>query len=182
MKKFNRDILDVLESVVIALVAVMIIFSLICRVYVVDGGSMNSTLSNGDRLLVSQLFYTPKQGDIVCLVAEGHDDKVLVKRVIAIAGQTIDINSDFKVTIDGAVLDEPYVDLVNDHFGEMNYTEPYTLPGDFTLPYTVKEGEVFVMGDNRDNSLDSRKLGPISEKHLLGKMLFRIYPNTGVVD
>ena len=70
MKKFNRDVMDILESVVVALVAVMIIFTLVCRIYIVDGPSMNSTLAHGDRMLVSQLFYTPKQGDIVCFVAE----------------------------------------------------------------------------------------------------------------
>ena len=187
LKKFNSEVMDILESVVVALVAVMIIFSLICRVYVVDGSSMKPTLTHGDRLLVSQLFYQPKQGDIVCLVAEGYGDKVLVKRVIATAGQTIDINGDNKVTIDGAVIDEPYVDLIVDEVlttgNQLRYDDADTAKGTFQLPYTVKEGEVFVMGDNRDGSLDSRddRVGPVSENYILGKMLFRIFPNTGVV-
>lgn len=187
MKKFNSEVMDILESVVVALVAVMIIFSLLCRVYVVDGSSMKPTLTNGDRLLVSQLLYKPKAGDIVCLVAEGYGDKVLVKRVIATAGQTIDINNDNKVTINGKVIDEPYVDLMVDAIltsgNQLQYDEPDTAKGTFELPYTVKEGEVFVMGDNRDGSMDSRdnRIGPVSEKYILGKMLFRIFPNTGVV-
>ena len=181
MKKFNRDIMDILESVVIALVAVMIIFTLVCRIYIVDGPSMNSTLTHGGRLLVSQLFYTPKQGDIVCFVAENHQQKVLVKRVIAVAGQTVDITSDYKVTVNGEVLDEPYIDPNRDHCFDLDHNAGCTHPAGVELPYTVKEGEVFVMGDNRDTSTDSRQLGAVEEKYLLGRMLLRVWPNTGVV-
>lgn len=181
MKKFNRDIMDILESVVVALLAVMIIFTLVCRVYVVDGPSMNSTLAHGDRLLVSQLFYQPKQGDIVCFVAENHQQKVLVKRIIATAGQTVDITADFKVMVDGVVLDETYVDTVRDHCYDLSHDAGCTHANGAQFPYTVQEGEVFVMGDNRDNSTDSRQLGAVEEKYLLGKMLIRIFPNTGVV-
>ncbi len=181
MKNFNRDLMDILESVVIALAAVMIIFTLVCRVYVVDGPSMNSTLAHGDRLLVSQLFYHPKQGDIVCFVAENHQKKVLVKRVIATTGQTVDVTPDFKVTVDGVVLDESYVDTVRDNCFDYSHAAGCTHPNGFQFPYTVQEGEVFVMGDNRDNSTDSRQLGAVEEKYLLGKMLLRIFPNTGVV-
>lgn len=181
MKKFNRDVMDILESMVIALVAVMIIFTLVCRIYIVDGPSMNSTLANGDRLLVSQLFYTPKQGDIVCFVAENHQQKVLVKRVIAVAGQTVDITPDYKVTVNGEVLDEPYIDPMRDNCMDSSHDDRCTHPVSATFPYTVKEGEVFVLGDNRDNSTDSRQLGAIEEKYLLGKMLLRIWPKMGVV-
>ena len=181
MKRFNRDVMDILESVVVALVAVMIIFTLVCRIYVVDGPSMNSTLAHGDRLLVSQLLYTPKQGDIVCFVAENHQQKVLVKRVIAVAGQTVDITSDYKVSVNGEVLNETYIDPIRDHCFDYSHDAGCTHPAGVELPYTVKEGEVFVLGDNRDNSTDSRQLGAVEEKYLLGKMLIRIWPNTGVV-
>ena len=180
MKKFNRDVMDILESVVVALV--MIIFTLVCRIYIVDGPSMNSTLAHGDRMLVSQLFYTPKQGDIVCFVAENHQQKVLVKRVIAVAGQTVDITPDYKVSVDGEILDEPYIDPHRDHCYDMTHAAGCTHPAGVEFPYTVKEGEVFVLGDNRDNSTDSRQLGAVEEKYLLGKMLLRIWPNTGVVE
>lgn len=170
MKKISREIMELMDSIVIALVAVMIIFTLVCRVYVVDGTSMVSTLSNGDRLLVSNLFYTPEQGDIVCFVARNNNDKVLVKRVIATEGQTIDITDDYKVTIDGELLEESYL-----------ATGIYTEPKNFDFPYTVKEGEVFCMGDNRVNSKDSRDLGPIETKYLLGQLVLRLFPHTGVV-
>ncbi len=170
MKKVTREIMELMDSVVIALVAVMVIFTLFFRVYVVDGSSMFPTLTNGDRLLVSQLFYTPKQGDIVCFVATNSEDKVLVKRVIATAGQTIDINEYYEVTVDGKVLEEDY--LANGI---------YTVPKDFKFPYTVQEGEVFCLGDNRVNSKDSRDLGAIETKYLLGRMLLRLFPHPGVV-
>ena len=181
MKTFNRDVTDILESVVVAIVAVMIIFTLVCRVYVVDGPSMNSTLSHGDRLLVSQLFYQPKQGDIVCFVAEDHHQRVLVKRVVATAGQTVDVTADYKLKIDDKVLDESYVDTIRDNCFDYSHEPGCTHTNGFRFPYTVKEGEVFVMGDNRGNSVDSRQLGAIEEKYLLGKLIVRIWPKMGVV-
>lgn len=171
MKKLSKEIMELADSVVIALVAVMVIFTLFCRIYVVDGDSMKSTLYNQDRVLVSNLFYTPKQGDIVCFVAPEYHNKVLVKRVIATAGQTIDINSEDRVTIDGKVLEEDYL-----------APGVYTTAGSFSFPYTVQDGEVFCLGDNRNNSYDSRALGPIETKYLLGRMLLRVFPNTGVVE
>ena len=171
MKKMKREIMELVDSIVLALVAVMILFTLVCRIYVVDGDSMNTTLTHGDRLLVSQLFYTPEQGDIVCFVATENNNKVLVKRIIATEGQTIDITSERTVTIDGVPLEEDYLN-------EWIYTDPKY----FDFPYTVQEGEVFCMGDNRVNSKDSRDLGPIETKHLLGRLILRLMPNFGTVN
>lgn len=170
MKKITKEIMELADSVIIALVAVMVLFTLICRVYVVDGTSMYSTLNEQDRLLVSNLFYTPEQGDIVCFVARNNNDKVLVKRVIATAGQTIDITDDHKVMIDGIVLEEAYLN-------ENTITETKG----FKFPYTVQEDEVFCLGDNRGNSKDSRDLGPVQTKYLLGRLIVRLMPNFGTV-
>lgn len=170
MKKTSKFLLECADSIVVALVAVMVVFTLVCRVYVVDGGSMNTTLLNQDRLLVSNLFYTPKQGDIICFLAENNDHKVLVKRVIATAGQTIDINESFEVMVNGELLEEPYLDA-----------GIYTIPKSFQFPYTVREGEVFCLGDNRVNSKDSRDLGPIPTEYVLGRMILRLAPKFGVV-
>lgn len=179
MKKISREVMELLDSVVIALVAVMVIFTLVCRVYVVDGESMLETLQDQDRLLVSNLFYTPEQGDIVCFVARNNDDKVLVKRVIATPGQTIDINENNQVLIDGKVLEEDYLDeIITDRLGSH---ENITRTNGYSFPYTVQEGEVFCMGDNRQNSKDSRTLGPVETKYLLGRLILRLLPNTGVV-
>ena len=170
MNKLTRGLMELVDSVVIALVAVMVVFTLVCRIYVVDGTSMISTLNDQDRLLVSNLFYTPEQGDIVCFVATNNSDKVLVKRVIATAGQTIDINENLQVVIDGEVLKEDYLN-----------PGIYTAPKGYEFPYTVQEGEVFCLGDNRVNSKDSRDLGPIETKYLLGRLILRLFPETGTV-
>ncbi len=172
MKKLKREIMEMMDSVVIALVVVMILFALVCRVYVVEGPSMEQTLYGGDRLLVSQLFYTPEQGDVVCFVEErdNGESKVLVKRVIATEGQTVDIRNE-TVCVNGIALEEDYVYSVN----------PW-VSSTVTYPYTVGEGQIFCMGDHRDNSHDSRAIGAIDEKYLLGKVVFRLFPNTGVVD
>ncbi len=170
MKKLSVNLLELLDSVIIALVAVMVIFSLFFRIYVVDGESMKSTLTHQDRLLVSQLFYTPKQGDIICFVAKDLNDKILVKRVIATEGQTVDITDDFIVMVDGVPLVEDYLD-----------PGIYTNPKYFSFPYTVKENEVFCLGDNRIDSKDSRDLGPIENKYILGRLILRLFPNTGIV-
>ncbi len=170
MKNIAKGLLELMDSIIIALIAVMVVFSLFFRIYVVDGESMESTLLHGDRLLVSQLFYTPEQGDIICFVADDLGGKILVKRVIATEGQTIDITNDYQVVIDGNLLNEDYLD-----------SGIYTIPKDFSFPYTVQEGEVFCLGDNRVNSKDSRDLGPIQEKYILGRLILRLFPHTGVV-
>ncbi len=178
MKKISNGIMELAESAVLALVAVMVLFSLFLRVYQVDGDSMLPTLKDQERMLVSQFLYQPKQGDIVCFVAENNDEKVLVKRIIATAGQTIDITEDRKVMIDGGLLDEPYLK-------EGVYTDAEGYPHFYnglvtdeksriTFPYTVAEGEVFCMGDNRFNSKDSRDLGAIETKYLLGRRLMSL--------
>lgn len=179
MKKVSRFLLEIADSIVIALVAVMVVFTLFCRIYVVDGESMNNTLADKDRLLVSNLFYTPEQGDIVCFLAENNDGKVLVKRVIATAGQTIDINAQYQVLVDGKLLEESYLqEYVTDRNGtRMNLTGGKN----FIFPYTVQEGEVFCMGDNRTNSKDSRDLGPIPTEYILGRSLIRLAPKFGTV-
>lgn len=170
MKKFSSNVMELMDSVVFALIAVMLAFTLVCRIYVVDGDSMRTTLMDKDRILVSQLFYTPKQGDIVCFVAKEKKDKILIKRVIATEGQTINITQDYTVTVDGVELKEDYLDVWI-----------HTEPKGFDFPYTVQEGEVFCMGDNRVNSTDSRDIGPIETKHLLGRLIVRLVPNFGVV-
>ena len=179
MKKTSRFLLELADSIIVALVAVMVVFTLVCRIYVVDGESMNNTLSNNDRLLVSNLFYTPEQGDIVCFLAENNNSKVLVKRVIATAGQTVDINAQYQVTVDGKLLDESYLqEYVTDNRGtHLNITSPKN----FQFPYTVQEGEVFCMGDNRTNSKDSRDLGAIPTEYILGRSLVRLAPKFGAV-
>ena len=143
---------------------------------------MDYTLYDKDRLIISDLFYTPDTGDIVVVqdTKESMFRGPIIKRVIATAGETVDIDFDtWTVTVtdkEGNVttLDEPYVNRVD---GTMsNPSGSLVYPHAVTYPHTVAEGCVFVMGDNRNNSLDSRYVGDIDERMILGKAYIRIFP------
>ena len=152
------------------LAAIMLIFVLLFRIVIVDGTSMNQTLLHGDYLLLlGNLFYQePEYGDIVVISKDSFDDGApIVKRVIATEGQTVDIDFDSGVVyVDGVALDEPYTNT------------PTNTNGGTTFPLTVDEGCIFVMGDNRNKSKDSRylEIGQIDAREVLGKAIFLIFP------
>ena len=177
-KKDTTTFLDILESFVLSAVAVVLLFTLVFRITIVDGPSMQDTLQHGDALLVSNLFYTPKCGDVVIVhqPTESYPDPI-VKRVIAVGGQTIDIDfNTWTVTVDGVVIEEDYIKLTTDQ----------RVTSDFTFPMEIPEGYVFVMGDNRNHSADSRsaKIGLIDERMIVGHVLLRFKPLSafGTVD
>ena len=163
-----NEILEWAESFVFCFFIALLLFSFIFKIVIVDGNSMLPTLKNGERLIVSNLFYTPKQKDIIIFNNQGKGfDKTLVKRIIATEDQKVNI--DFNngiVYVDGAPIPEDYInDLTH-------------LQQDFTDEVTVPKGHVFVMGDNRNNSKDSRndEVGMVSVDSIIGKAYFRIYP------
>lgn len=169
------EIYDWMQSLVFALIICIIVFVFIFRIVDVSGDSMNPTLLNGDKLVVSDVFYKPKQGDIVIFRKDEYKAEALVKRVIATEGQTIEIDFDRgRVYVDGELLDEPYI------------AEPTRNQLDFQGPQTVPEGCVFVMGDNRNASSDSRRaqIGMVDERLIVGKVLLRVFPldSIGVPD
>ncbi|NLC79001.1 MAG: signal peptidase I [Ruminococcaceae bacterium] len=154
-----------LDSFVFALIVVMIIFSFVLKSYVVDGVSMYPTLDDGSRVFAYSLFYTPKSGDIIVVDENNGYGAPLVKRVVATGGQTIDIDKEtFEIYVDGELLSAPVAASADN------------LLGDTVFPVSVPEGFVFVMGDNRDESFDSRfaKMGLIDERSVLGKEIFEI--------
>ncbi len=171
--RFWREIYELFESFAIAIVLVILIFTLLFRIFVVKGPSMLSTLVDGDRIVVSNLFFTPDTGDVIVFSGDYNDGEVLVKRVIGTYGDVVDIAENGSVLLNGEVLEEPYLD-----------PGTVTIPRDVELPYTVQKDELFVLGDNRGLSLDSRSsdIGPAETKKVLGKVIFRLFPNTGVVD
>ena len=163
----RSDIYDWLQCIVMAIVICVLFFSFIVRLVDVVGSSMYPTLEDGDKIIVSNLFYTPKQGDIIVFRKDEYREEPLVKRIIAVEGQTVDI--DFEkgiVYVDGEALDEPYIaELTND-------------PEDFFGPVEVPEGCIFVMGDNRNASTDSRRsaIGMVDERCIMGKVYFTVFP------
>ena len=166
-KKREGDLFDWLQCIVTALVACVLIFVFIGRTIGVVGSSMVPTLEQGDRLIISKLFYTPQQGDIVVLQKDSFADYPLIKRVIATEGQTVDIDFDAGVVyVDGVALVEPYT------------AEPTVVREDFDEPVTVPEGCIFVMGDNRNRSTDSRtdSIGCVDTRLIMGKALLRLTP------
>ncbi len=170
----NQNMLEWYEALISAAVVLVLLFSFFFRIIQVDGSSMYPTLTDGDKLIVWGAGYTPDRGDVVIVDSYTSYGKPLVKRVIAKGGDTISIDySVGTVTVNGEVLQEDYL------------AEPTHLSYDVEFPYTVPEGTVFVMGDNRNNSLDSRSsgIGCIEETDILGKVLvcFLPFQNMGIV-
>ena len=160
------QVFDMIGSVLSALVIIFIVFTFLFRAVSVVGSSMVPTLSDGDWLLVSSRSDYDR-GDIIIITQPNDRNEPLVKRIIALEGETIDIDFESgEVTVNGKVIDEPYIK-------EMTH-----LSYDMDFPYQVPEGCVFAMGDNRNDSLDSRstRIGPIDERYILGKAIVRILP------
>lgn len=159
-----------MEALIPALIVILIFFTLLFRVVTVSGPSMQPNLWDGNRLLVSCLPRAPKPGDIVVIDARATTlNRVLVKRVIATGGQTVNI--DFQtgvVSVDGAKLDESA--YIQNGITRNQY--------DVSFPQTVPEGHVFVLGDNRVVSEDSRfaQVGMIDERYLIGRAAVILTP------
>ena len=162
-----RGLREALDVAVLAL-AMFLAVSLAVANYEVDGRSMEPTFHHGDRLMVNRLIYRmgdPRPGDVVVLHGNGERD--LLKRVIAVGGQRIQI-ANGTVFVDGQAIEEPYIEERPVDYPEM----------------VVPEGHVFVMGDNRNNSLDSRSFGPVPLDRIVGRADFRYLPFSrwGLVD
>ena len=197
-----REVFDWVQTFCQALFAVIIIFTFFFKFVTVDGHSMDKTLSHGDRLIISNINYTPERGDIVVvhdLETEivGYNQKTgalesqkafggpIIKRVIATEGEKVVIDyKNWKITVtdnDGneTVLDEPYVNYTGNPLYEPN-SMVYPNSVENLEEHIVAEGCVFVCGDNRSNSLDSRYVGDIDERKILGKVLMRVFPTPGI--
>lgn len=165
---FHLSVYDLVSIVMSAFIIIAVVFTFVFRLVGVDGSSMTNTLQHGDWLLtVNKESY--ERGDIVVITEPNYFNEPLIKRVIAKGGETVDI--DFAtgiVYVDGVALKEPYT------------REDFILPkiDDIDFPYTVPEGHIFCMGDNRNGSTDSRSnlIGPLDERYVLGKAVVRILP------
>lgn len=156
-----------LYGIVGFLFVLFVVFILFFKVVEVDGESMAPTLNDNDKLLVYTLNYTPKQGDIV-VIGSNDDEQTLIKRIIATENQTVEVDYETgKVIVDGMEINEDYV-------SEMSEPED----NEISYPYTVPENCVFVMGDNRNESRDSRSkvIRAVDEFRIVGKAIVRLYP------
>lgn len=165
--KFITGLYDWISALLVAVVVVVLVMTFCFRMVAVDGSSMMDTLQDNDYVFITGLNYEPQVGDIVVISHGVELNKPIVKRVIAVGGQTVDI--DFEtgdVTVDGVLLDEPYI---------LGST---TVSADVEFPLTVTEGTVFVLGDNRVISKDSRysDVGLIDVNNIIGKVQLRVYP------
>ena len=160
-------IFDWVGSLISALVVVLLLMTFLFRVIDVDGTSMESTLIDTDKVVITNLFYTPENGDVIVISHGEEYEKPLVKRVIATPGQTLKIDFEKEeVYVDGVLLDEPYI-------------QGNTIQGNAEIPEAIPEGKVFVMGDNRTVSLDSRyhEIGLIDVKDIIGKAQLVVIPH-----
>ena len=165
-----------LQTLVLAVVAIVLLFTFVGRISRVEGDSMLNTLHEGDLLLLQSAFYTPKAGDIVVLNKTTDETlsllwgEAIVKRIIAVGGQTVSIDYNTStVYVDGEALNEPYIrDTMDFRSG------PYS----GQTPFVVPEGSIFVMGDNRNHSTDSRHelLGTVDTGYVLGKAVCILFP------
>lgn len=165
----GRDLYDWVQALVCSVLAVVVVFTFLVRLIGVDGHSMVPSLQDGDRLLVlnSVLYGDYQYGDVVVLRKESFLEEPIVKRVIATEGQIVDI--DFltgSVYVDGVLLKEDYIN-------ELTFTEEGT-----AFPLVVPEGSIFVMGDNRNHSNDSRdsRLGTVDTRYVIGRAVLLAFP------
>ncbi len=175
--KFTSMVFDVVSILATAVVAVGLCFVCLFRTIQVSGESMVPTLQHGEQIILQSIYNEPKNGDVVVTAQPNPSpwiEDVLVKRVIATEGQTVSLqrNTDFSysVYVDGIKLDEPYI------------KEPMIRTLDYWKPVTVPEGYVYVMGDNRNNSSDSRDddIGMIREEYIMGKVVFSVSSRSAV--
>ena len=176
LRRPGADLFEWLQVLIGCVLVAVLLFNCLIRLTRVVGESMDTTLENGEMMLIWSLGYQPEQGDIVVLTKTAQDtlpqvkDKAIVKRVIAVEGQTVDIDyTTGTVYVDGTPLDEPYIN------------GPMYLPSDpmmWGTHWEVPEGSIFVMGDNRNGSTDSRHelLGTIDEDYVLGKVVLALWP------
>ena len=182
-----KDAYEWIHCIIVAIIACVLVFVLLARVITVRGESMLPTLEENDRIVITRLAGDYEYGDIVVLKKEEFRNEPIVKRVIGTAGQTVEIDfTEGVVSVDGQRLNEPYVrektydryHIMDPEYYEVYGIDPKEDVGEDWVRVTVPEGCIFVMGDNRNNSSDSRvsTINFVDLRDVMGKAVFRLYP------
>lgn len=163
-----KEVLSWVKEISIILVIVWLIITFVAQNTKVSGHSMEPTLSDGDYLVINKMIYNfakPAKGDIIVFPHNGDKNEIFIKRVIGLPGDTVELKRGY-VYVNGIEMQENYITEKNQTIGNIEY------------PFTVSEGEYFVMGDNRNNSFDSRyvEVGTVPLKEIIGKASIRIWP------
>ena len=179
----GQNVFEWYEALISAALVLVLVFSLFFRIIQVDGESMVPTLQNGDKLIVWGAGYEPQRGDVVIVDSYTAYGKPLVKRVIAKGGQTVRIDCQTgTVFVDGKQLTERYAVLLDSAGHDSGVVQQYPTYGydreTRMFEVTVPEGHLFVMGDNRNGSTDSRdsRLGMVDERYILGHVQSVVFP------
>ena len=184
------NVFDWIKSILLSFAIVIFVFTVFFRSTTVIGSSMKTTLLDKDQIIISDFLYTPKIGDIVVVRHPNFNEgkELLIKRIIALGGQTVKINfNSWEIWVDGELLDQSYLDeslrANSEPMEYMNKSYIKDLVDEDTkiAEFTVEEGCVFIMGDNRNNSTDSRDLGPVNQQYILGRVNVRTI-NGNVLD
>lgn len=173
-KKTVEYIYSILSMIFIIMTCFFILFTFFFRLVSVSGSSMMPNLKSGNKIIVSDFLYTPDYGDIIAIGRSTETEQSIIKRVIGLPGDEIDINFDTHIiTVNGGVITEDYP-----------VADAIAKPGDVDFPVTVPGNCVFVLGDNRNNSVDSRfqRVGFISLDEITGKALFKAWPFGPIVN
>lgn len=178
-KKFNwkKEMLDWVQAIVIAIVIALLIKNFVFTLVQVEGDSMLPTLQNSNRLYVNRFMYTPQKGDIIIFKPEDDPKRPYIKRVIATEGDTVYIDYESStVYVNDEPIEEPYIKeptrLIGTYISRLMNTGNYSRQ----QPIIVEKDKIFVMGDNRNHSRDSREIGLVDKKQIIGGAVFRFWP------
>jgi len=171
-KNIKKELKEWAISLAVVLVVLFVVKNFVVGTLIVKGISMEPNYKHGNILIVDKFTYNfkePERGDVIVSPYSDYDDELIIKRIIALPGEEIDFEETedgFEILIDGEVLEEKYLDKMTGYVGDNEY------------PFEVPEGEYFVMGDNRDNSTDSRwqDIGTIEKEDIIGKAAFKVWP------
>lgn len=176
-ESFSAGFYDWVRCILIAISIVVVCLTFVFRMVEVDGRSMENTLLNADKVIVTDMFYTPHNNDIIVISHATNYNSPIIKRVIAIGGQTVKLDYDNqKIYVDGVELNEPYIK--ESTFSARDNRDEFYLPTDSEGNFVIPDGQLFVLGDNRGVSLDSRspEIGLIRVNDVIGKAQFVVWP------